>query len=88
MNELAAREQEILARIAETRNGPILFTIHPLRLLSDIGVQLADGVVAQLKAADPRLAYPDERGYRRYKAQQRIAGVEIRVGQLFPGKRV
>jgi hypothetical protein len=53
VEELFEKEQEILERIRRRRNGGLLFTLSPLRLLADLNVDLGPAVREWVEEHEP-----------------------------------
>jgi hypothetical protein len=83
LEELFAHEQQIVARIAYTHNGGMLFLTHPLQLLADIGVELSEHVKAELVHHEPSLAAHSLVTYSALKASLEQQYVRVRLHGLF-----
>jgi hypothetical protein len=82
-DELVKQEQEIVKRIAETHNGGNLFMIHPLMLLSDIGVDLSEQAVKEILKHEPHISALSPTPYNALKASKEKQKVSFHVHGLF-----
>ena len=81
--ELLRREKEILKRIAAVRHGGNLFMTHPFLLLSDVGVQLSEGVRDEILEMHPELSGLSERPYHALRQTPDEQSVRFRLHGLF-----
>ena len=81
--ELIKHEQEIIKRIATTHNGGNLFIIHPLMLLSDVGVDLSEGAIKEILEHEPHLSGLSSTPYKALKASKEKQMARFRVHGLF-----
>ena len=81
--ELVRWEPTILARIRTIPGGTVLYVMHPLLLLEDIGVRLAPDLVEMLRERYPNLDRRDEQHYQRFRERAAEEGIKIQVKHLF-----
>jgi hypothetical protein len=79
-------EPEILARISAVPNGGHLFMIHPFRLLTDIGVQVAPTLEAELVRRFPELSGLADAPYDALKASEAPQRIQFHIRGLFRKK--
>jgi hypothetical protein len=81
--ELMAREEEILARIANVPHGAQLFLIHPLRLFADIGVDLSERAKDELLGREPNLTGLSSLPYDALRSSEEPQSVRFHLHGLF-----
>jgi hypothetical protein len=81
--ELLEHEQEIVKRIAATANGGNLFMIHPLMLLSDVGVDLSSEAVKEILQHEPLLSGLSPTPYKALKTSKEKQNIQFHVRGLF-----
>ncbi|MBF0176917.1 MAG: hypothetical protein HQL63_08735 [Magnetococcales bacterium] len=81
--ELMEHEKEIVARIGQKPNGGQLFLIHPFQLLKDIGVDLSEKAIAEIKQREPQLCGLSDVPYRALKNSNSKQNVTFHVRGLF-----
>jgi hypothetical protein len=82
-DELMAHEAEIVARIAEMRNGGNLFMANPLMLLADLGIELTPRAHEELVQRVPELSALSPTPYLALKASLEPQTIQIVVHGLF-----
>src|SRR5438552_15937724 len=83
LEELFAHEKEILRRINEAPNGPKLFVVHPLRMLTDIRIELSDEARRSLIRHEPGLAALSTAPYEGLKETHSRQLVRFHIKGLF-----
>ena len=83
VNELAAREREVLQAIEATPHGALLFLSDPLRFLAEHGFDVGDGLVAGLARGLPPLREVSPGTYDDVQAGKvAMAGWRVRIRSL------
>ena len=82
-DDLMSHEEEIVARINETRNGGNLFLANPFMLLEDIGVELSENVKAEIMEIEPSLSTLSAKPYESLKRSRVAQNMQIEVNGLF-----
>lgn len=82
-DDLMSHEEEIVARIAEIRNGGNLFLANPFMLLEEIGVDLSENVKAELVALEPSLSALSPTPYESLKRSRVTQNMQVEVKGLF-----
>ena len=80
---LLASESELMARIAEIPNGGMLYLLHPLLLLAEVGAQLKPEVEEEFAARHGGSGGWSEEPYRALRASQAEQSCEVLLRGLF-----
>jgi hypothetical protein len=83
LEQLHAHEPEILERIAAMPNGGQLFLTNPFMLLDELGVELDDGVRAQIVELHPEIGSATETAYRALRRTASDQHVKVVLEGLF-----
>src|SRR5436190_20579975 len=81
--ELLVHEKAILERIEQTPNGGHLFMIHPLRLLTDLGVVLSKEAEAEILRRHPELTGLSSTPYEALERSREPQGLRFHIRGLF-----
>ena len=82
LNDLERLTPYILEQIRHTPHGGVLYSLHPLMFMEDIGFRLSHELVRQLQEQWPDLVDPD--GVRRSLPESStLAGLHVEIKDLF-----
>lgn len=87
LEALMSHEEEIVARIAEIRNGGNLFLANPFMLLADMGVELSDQAKEEILEIEPSLSTVSKTPYESLKSSRCTQNLQIEVKGLFRRRR-
>lgn len=85
LEEMRNIESEIVKRISETQNGGLLFIFNPLRLLSDIGVELSDQARQEFLKEFPHTDSASSPAYNALRISAQQQRVTVNIGGIFKG---
>jgi hypothetical protein len=69
LEELRRHERELVDQINATHNGGARFLAHPLRMLSDLRVELSEEAIRELNSLEPRATVGSDVAYEALLAQ-------------------
>lgn len=81
--ELLEYEQEVVDRINATPKGGNLFMAHPFLLLEELGVQLTDEVIEEIKDREPYLSALSPISYYTLRETQEDQHIRYHLRGLF-----
>jgi len=87
LEELISHEEQIVAQIAEMRNGGNLFLANPFMLLADLGVVLSDQAKEEILEIEPSLSTVSKATYESLKSSRCTQNIQIKVEGLFRRRR-
>jgi len=83
LSDLTKNEKQILRWLEDMPNGSNRFVAHPLRCLHDLGVDLAEEVIRELKRLEPNLNNLSSVGYEALKTSDQKQSVRFHLKGLF-----
>ena len=82
-DELLRQEKKIIEIINEMPNGGNLFMAHPFKLLEDIGIQLGEELIQEIKSREPYESGFSENAYNAIKESTEKQTIHFHLSGLF-----